>query len=184
MIELPRHGAVHKIDFKSPERVKFTARLLMNGREMKGNHFMVHYRAGHADLEMKFPATADYELELFAKEWEATGLYKPILKKKLKVSVADASGYPTVMEAYQNSSSQLIGPKRSLLRKGKKYNFKIIVPNARKVALIDGEQWHWLKSDSATYSGHFAVNSSKVIVAAAFSSQTSRFEYLLTYDIR
>jgi len=184
-IDVPTHGAIHKIAFKNPYKAKFAARLMLNEREVQGNHFLVNYSEDHAELEVKFPKPGGYVLEVFGQDAKATGRYNTILKKRVNVVKGDNTGYPLLMEAFQTSSSQLIGPKRAVLGKIKAYDFKIIVPNAIKVAVIDGKQWHWLKPESTNvYSGQFRVRSRKVILAAAFASQKNRFEYLVTYDVR
>ncbi|OIO70997.1 MAG: hypothetical protein CO186_01535 [Zetaproteobacteria bacterium CG_4_9_14_3_um_filter_49_83] len=107
-----------------------------------------------------------------------------ILKHQIHAQNGDRSGYPDIMEGFLSSGGALLSPHQTTLKRGSEYAFSIHVPNALKVAVIDGKKWHWLQVDGDHFSAQVRADSSEVVIAAAFPANKKRFEYLVRYTVR
>jgi len=68
-------GSRLTLQFSNPRQAKFSARILSDGREVKGNWYLPGSNGENSTLEIKFPAAGDYGLEVFGQSAKKNKTY-------------------------------------------------------------------------------------------------------------
>jgi hypothetical protein len=123
-----------------------------------------------------------YSLEVFSKKQDAVGSYPHSLSYPFEASEEVVYfRFPHSFNFFAETLTQLISPLKGELPRGQDIIFKIKVPGAKDVVLIDGEKWnHLTKGEDDLFMGQFTVNSKNPGIYAKHKGQ-KQFHGLLEY---
>jgi transglutaminase/protease-like cytokinesis protein 3 len=177
-----------KIALAAPENVIFTARITQNKTPLEGaNKYTFVQRQGErVIISASFPSPGNYELEIFSKRKNdleiAPNMYPHSLTYKI-VSQSSGEQFPLNYSTFSEKGAYLYTPLNKYLDTNQPVNFKLNVPNAVEVVVIDTVTNNWTKLTQfgSLFEGNVAVNSGKVKVLAKFPYD-NRYWGLVEYN--
>ena len=117
------------------------------------------------------PPVGDSELEIFAKSKNISGAYQHVITYKV-FSKKAGEEFPKTYSSFSEKNSYLYTPLTKDLPANQSVYFKIKVPTALEVQVIDTSSSKWIKltRSGSTFFGNVPVSSNKIQVAAKFPS--------------
>ncbi|MCH8568941.1 MAG: hypothetical protein LAT67_11780 [Balneolales bacterium] len=162
------------------------ARLSKNGVDLPTNHIFVQHTEDEVFIDFLPPQRGIYELEIFVRSLASN---QPEFEHALSYRIHNTRevsdpGFPEAFAKFIEQRSFLHTPKTFLLDAGTGTEFKIGVPNARSVVVINGSNWHNLSgTDNHLFSGSLELDSGSVQVAARFGNEEN-YHVLLEYLVK
>lgn len=174
------------ICIQAPPDVLVMASLFQNNSELQNTVF--YQRQGNSyQINILLPSAGDYELRIYAKWKTESGNYDEAIIYKLTTnqSVYNQSGFPTVYSLFCTSGSYLFSPMRADLQIGASYDFKIMVPGAKKVALFinpntPSQVMQLFTKEGQIFEGTFNITEGTIFIGVMFPDDT-QYYWLLEY---
>jgi len=180
------NSGIGLICIQAPPDVLVMANLFQNGIEFKN---MVFYQRQDNvyQINVRLPSAGDYELRIYAKWKTNSGEYPEAIIYKLTSNqgILNQVGFPTIDELFCTSGAYLYSPNIAALQIGNSYNFKIMVPGAKEVALVtnpntSSQVIQPLTKQGDLFEGTFNIAEGKIIIAAMFPGD-GQYWWLLEY---
>lgn len=185
----------HEIKIGCPEGISLISSLQPINGNIDGNHSLTQIRDEIATTKIDVPRDGDYILTIFSKEitdgmtFEAAAIdsFNNTIQYRIMArnySSDLAGGFPEKFGAFSIRNAYLEGPFSASLTAGKEVIFKIRVPGAARVAVVQGNQWEFLDYYSGMSYGEIQLKSSgNVDIMAQFPGKEA-FEGLLRYNVK
>ncbi|MEI6217572.1 MAG: transglutaminase domain-containing protein [bacterium] len=150
---------------------------------------LVQNAMGTFEIRAQFPTPGDYILNIYAQQKDSSNDadkkdFLPVMQYAVKASAGkgDRAGFPEFTAAFVGGSGRLYAPMDGSLQAGSVQSFKIQIPNAVKVAVIMGEEFHNLtRGGGQIFEGKVKVNAGDVIVGAMVQGESRKYSVLLRY---
>lgn len=144
--------------------------------QREGEHLVVHVAP---------PAPGEYLLRIYAaKGANPSGEHELAAEYKVISSGgAQAWEFPTTFGAFGETGATVSEPLSRVLQAGSQVRFRIAVPGASDVAVVQDGKWQSLKNRAGTAEGLVSVQTGQVQVAARMPGR-SAYDVLLAYDVR
>ena len=145
------------LDLTVPSDILVSSRLSRTGLVERDGATMSHRDGNKVTVEVLFPGSGAWILDLFAKKLGAPGEYSSIASVGYRASGACDARLPKTFDAFDRLGCQLLEPTRTPLPAGRNIRFRIRVPGARhRLSLSVGHRrWIRLKPEG---SGVYAVS--------------------------
>jgi transglutaminase/protease-like cytokinesis protein 3 len=160
----------------APDNVVFTTSLSQkNGQELSDSLTFSQRKDNRLVIKAIFPHQGKFDLTLFAKDKAKSGNYSQVLKYVVQASQSPTEQieFPQTFGRFKTSGAYLYIPMIYQLKSGQTYQFKIKVPGASKVAVVNGKNWHHLDNHNQTFSGSVPINSGKIRLFAKFPDKSN-----------
>ena len=171
-----------KISLSAPSNIIVASRLKQDSEFVEGNYTLAQKENNTIVVSATFPSAGNYELEIYSKQNNESGAYKQALNYNI---VADATGneYPLAYGTFSEKGAYLYSPVERYLPAQESLNFKISVPQALEVRVIDSSynKLTQLTRSGSVFQGNVFVSSGKVQVVAKFPGD-ERYWTLLEYN--
>ncbi len=157
------------------------ADLSRDGQALPDSQTFVQREGADYAVRAAFPMAGQYELTIFSKRAGAEGPYNSTLSYPVQVSNgATGLSYPQTYASFHNVGAVLYSPFSGSLSLGSTQSFRLLVPDAERVAVIIDEQWHYLKGTGGIFQGNVTIDGRDIGVYAQFPGNT-QFSGLLKY---
>ena len=159
-----------------------TSRLKQGSQVLDRSYTIVQKKNGKVIVRATFPAPGDYELEIFAKSKDKTGYYPHVLTYKV-IAKGKGQEFPRTYAQFTEHNVDLQAPVQKYLPSHESINFKLKVPNAVEVQVIDKSSNKWTQLTAYSndlFAGDAFVSSGKVHVVAQFPGD-ERYWSLVEY---
>ena len=157
-----------QVVFSAPEDTIVTSKLKNNSNYLSDAYTFVQ-KKGNKIIVTVSPPMGSFDLEIYSKKAYAQGNYHHAIAYKV-FSKGTGEELPISYSSYLESHSYLHTPLNKCLPVGQAVYFKIEVPNALEVQVIDTSfnTWTKLTRDGSMFSGNVPVSSAKTQVSAKF----------------
>jgi transglutaminase-like putative cysteine protease len=166
----------------APENLIFLTGLT-HGQKLDDT-FTFHQREGeHLIIKAVFPYQGLFRLNVFAKDKTETGNYPTVLKYTVQATPTPvgAIGLPKTYATFNTVGAYLYNPMTYHIKSGEASEFKIKIPSALKVALIDDNGWHYLdKQPNDIFSGLVSVKG-KTSLSAKLEPEQNNYATLIEF---
>jgi hypothetical protein len=124
-------------------------------------------------IELRSPGKGSYELKVFSKQKDETGLFPIVLQQKINFQKEHSLGqYPEILDT---TKLYLETPKEGKLKSGKKILFSMKVFLAKEIAFVDSSK-EWKKfspnGDDSKFSGEVLLEEGPVNVFANYGGDS------------
>lgn len=165
-----------------PEDVALTADLYAGGEKLDKRHTFVRNLGRDHEILVRTPSAGEFVLSISGKPWGDEGEYSSICTYKLRASSGNPSHiFPRISGSKQ---ANLMSPLEGILPADTPIEFRLEVPGAEDVAVINEGLWNHLEmgTDSDLYSGTVMLlaGECKISVKTAESSSYKRY---FTYTV-
>ncbi len=165
--------------------LEYMARLKKNGKDVPFSTF-VETTGGKATIHAEFPDSGMYELLLFAKPAGMSGSDPELLSYSIQAdgtAPEEPKGFPVAYGAFYSNGGELYSPKQGNLKNGEVYPFRVKIPGAKKVAVIVGKLFVFLKNTgNDVFEGTAKVSNESVMVSYNTGS-SNNYIGILKYNV-
>jgi hypothetical protein len=172
-----------EINVSAPHDILIAVRLMQNGQKLpKSLAFWQRRNGEEYEIKAVFSNAGDYILTVFSKKRGDEGEYWNTLKYKIEVSegLPGIPGFPEIFETFIEEGAYLYEPVEGRLKSQTTHTFRIRVPRAEKVAVIQGERWHHLARQGELFEGEVKISKGEVELCAKFPGNETYYG-LLSY---
>ncbi len=157
-----------QVVLSAPEDTIVTSKLKANSNYLNDDYTFVQKKDNKIIVTVS-PPMGDFDLEIYSKKAYAQGDYHHAIAYKV-FSKGAGEELPISYSSYLESNSYLHAPLNKHLPIGQAVYFKIEVPNALEVQVIDtsSNTWTKLTRDGRMFTGNVPVSSAKTQVSAKF----------------
>lgn len=171
----------YMLEFSASSGTLCTANLKRGGKKLESAVFV--QRSGSTfQVRVRPPGAGEYVLEIFAKQGAPKKTYAHAAS--FKVETADdpvkSGPFPTTFGTFDETGAQLRSPLNKELPSGSTQFFSLTAPGAKKVALISGEEWDYLKKDGDRFEGIVEVSAGTMTVSARYPKKDT-YQALIEY---
>ncbi len=168
----------------APDSILLMADLRKGQQELDQSYVFIQRDTTRFDIHMVCPLTGEYILRLYAKSRGQEGSYKEIMNYLITSSAraSQNSGFPIAYEMFGLQQGFVYTPLQGFLSPERPQQFKLRVPQAKRVAVVIGEQWHYLEPNEDLFEGEVTLEPGVVGVYARFPGSMV-FEALLEYTV-
>jgi transglutaminase-like putative cysteine protease len=157
-----------EITFDNPNRLQIITSL----DNFKQNSF-VKQEGSKTIIELRSPGKGSYELKVFSKQKDETGLFPIVLQQKINFQKEHSLGqYPEILDT---TKLYIETPKEGKLKSGKKILFSMKVFLAKEIAFVDSSK-EWKKfspnGDDSKFSGEVLLEEGPVNVFANYGGDS------------
>ncbi|MBI3004317.1 MAG: hypothetical protein HYY49_02750 [Ignavibacteriales bacterium] len=146
-------------------------RLDREDREIDDTRVFAQRSGSNFEIRCSFPEEGMYTLRLFAKRKGDKGQYSWALDYSLDCKEGNEEVYPRTYSTFGENECFLYTPLSGVLEESQGQEFRLRVPGAEQVAVIQGEQWTHLAKNGDEFSGRAAVGKGDIQLAAKFPDQ-------------
>ncbi|MBF8266880.1 MAG: TGc protein [Dehalococcoidia bacterium] len=169
------------LTLSAPVDVLILANLSRDGQDMPDSQTFVQREGADYAVRAAFPSAGQYELTIFSKRAGAEGLYDSTLSYTVQVSEGSPGlSYPKTYASFHNGGAVLYSPFSGSLSLGSTQSFRLLVPDAERVAVIIDEQWHYLEGTGGVFQGNVTIDGRDIGVYAQFPGD-AQFSGLIEY---
>ncbi|MBC8179779.1 hypothetical protein H8E88_01530 [candidate division KSB1 bacterium] len=170
------------ITFSAPDNVLLTANLEQNYRKLDGYLTFSQKHDHRYNIQAFFPRAGSYVLRVFATDKKKSANYQGVLEYKVeaKKGMGKKIGFPETYGTFHKKKVYLYGPMNGNLKSGDVQKFKLMVPGAENVIIINRGRVIELKKQGELFAGEVKVKKGKVTVCAEFPGEKS-YASLLRY---
>ena len=171
------------VELSSTPDIGVMASLERDGRKLDDGYTFDQSEDGDHLVQAIFPQPGNYTLTIYARRKSETGNYNAVLKYSFNsVALRDPNAcFPVIYEQYRQYDARLYSPFEGKLKAGQSHEYKIQVPSAEAVAVVNNGQWTILKKDGDMFEGSPLVRPGKAEVFAKFAG-SKQFIGLLRYE--
>ncbi|MHC1630944.1 MAG: transglutaminase domain-containing protein [Methanotrichaceae archaeon] len=173
------------ISIFAPEDVLILVDLLDEKDQKLPDHFTFVQREDDPYVvRAVFPNPENYTLRIFSKRNEDPGKYNWTLDYNIEAGPGAISqtGFPQTYEIFQKQNARLYSPFEDRLKAGTSQIFKLKVPEAEDVAVINEGNWTHLAKEGNLFQGKIVLIKGNVLVSAKFPED--KYYYgMLEYNV-
>ncbi len=171
------------ITLQAPESVLLLARLEIGKQKLDERYTFVQKDADQVNIHVKLPRAGQYRLRIYVKSKGLAGNYKSALDYVIQAAQGSNvdSGFPKTYAPFNEYAVYLHRPMDGHLKAGHDQNFKLEVPDAEKIAVVIGSNWHYLHKTDAVFEGPIRIPKGAFAVFAKFPDQ-DKFQGLLEFN--
>ncbi|RQW78337.1 MAG: hypothetical protein EHM14_12265, partial [Methanothrix sp.] len=167
------------ISIYAPEDVLLIAKLeyangkgSASGTDLESYSF-VQKEKDRYDILVKLPSAGRYVLRAYAKHKGDPGEYNGVLEYGIAATSGSGvnAGFPMVYGKFTETGAYLYGPMDGRLKVGVPQRFKLRVPGALNVSVINGDKWYDLSSRGNLFEGNMTPAKGDVTVCARFAGE-------------
>lgn len=157
-----------QVVLSAPEDIIAISRLKAGSNYLNDNYTFVQ-RKKHNIIVTASPPVGNSELEIFSKSKNVLGAYHQAVSYQI-ISSNAGEELPRFFSTFLEEDSYLYAPLNKYLSAERAVYFKIKVPNALEVQVINASSNKWIKltRSGSTFVGNVPVSSDKIQVAAKF----------------
>lgn len=175
------------LTFRGDDSVAATANLIRGNQQLDGSHVFVQHDGELFHARVVFPEPGEYILRIFARRRISDDrAYSSAIEYWIAAQgppQGNERRFPDILASFHDAGAFLERPFDHDLASGRNHRFEIRVPNAERVSVVTGGQWHDLDKRGDRFSGSVRIEAGSVQVAAQFPNE-SRFQVLLGYEGR
>ena len=170
------------ITLSVPESTLVIANLEQNYRKFDRDLTFSQKENRRYNIQAIFPNAGNYILRLFATDKKKSANYEWVLDYNIeaKRGMGKMIGFPETYGTFIEKKAYLYKPMQGNLKSGTVQEFKLKVPGAKKIVIINGGKWFNLEKQGELFAGEVKVKKGKVKVCALFSGEKS-YAGLLQY---
>lgn len=178
-------GSAFSVALAAPADTLVMARLFQGSQQVGANCTLVQRKQNSVNVLVSPPGPGTFALRIFVKKSGQEGDYHWAAEYRVVSSAASPADppFPQVFEAFSTRSVELTSPVSGTLKQGAPVGFRLSVPGAQSVAVVEGEDWVFLQRSGTDCSGTVTPRGGPVQVAAMFPGSES-YEVLLKYNVR
>ncbi len=171
------------LDLTSDQDIILIASLASHGIKLKDGYTFVESENGAHKIHAIFPKPDRYVLTVFAKRRTAPGNYNSVLSYTFEsTALRDPNAcYPVVYEQYYQWDARLFSPLAGRLDASQPQVFKIRVPGADAVAIVNNGKWNALSRSDDVFEGAVTVSPGNTELLAK-KPGTNEYVGLLKYE--
>lgn len=151
---------------------------------------LVQNSMGTREIRAQFPSPGEYVLCIYAQQKDLSTdankkSFPPVMAYAVKANAGkgERAGFPEFTGSFVGGSGRLYSPMDGFLRAGSVQHFKIQVPNAVKVAVIMGQEFHHLKRGAGQiFEGEVKISAGEAAVGALCQGESRKYDILLRYQ--
>jgi len=170
------------VTLSAPQDVLMLVKVSQQDQDLPDTATFVQRVNGSYEVRAAFPGNGEYELTVYTKRAGQEGQYHSSLRYLVEVvgTTTASKGFPTTYEAFNTNNVVLYGPFSGVFPLGSTQTFRLAVPGAEKVAVVMGNDWHYLDLKGGVFQGDVKITGADVGVYAKFPGN-AQFSGLLTY---
>ena len=173
-----------RITFQAPDSVVLMANLFQKNKKLSENFTFLQRNSDLSELIVHCPARGNYLLNLYGKSKNDSDNYSSILTYGIKSSRGNKTlGFPVTYGKFREYNVVLVEPLYGTLEANTSYYFKLKVPGATKVAVVQNGIYHQLNQENGNFSGGVQLEHGIAEVYANFTSD-HHYSGLLRYQVR
>jgi transglutaminase/protease-like cytokinesis protein 3 len=165
-----------------PPHTQISAQLQQNNSILNYPSPLIQRANGQAIIKVSFPQAGTYDLLIFSKNKSDKSNFNHALSYRI---IANARGVaiPKTYSIFEENNAYLHSPTIAKLNKNQFVNFKLEVPNALEVVVIDESSGNWipLSKSGNLFFGNVKVGAGKITVAGKFTD-SNRYASLVEYE--
>jgi len=138
-----------------------------------GSYSFVQREQDRYDILAEFPSAGNYILRAYAKQKDDPGEYSDVLEYRIEATAGSGenAGFPMTYGKFTEAGAYLFSPMEERLKSGVPQRFKLRVPGAMNVSVINGEEWHYLEQRGDLFEGNMTPARGDVVVCARFQGE-------------
>ncbi len=178
-------GSELKVNLSAPEDILLLARLLDGEeQELPQDRTMAQREDEGYVIRASFPKPGNYTLRIYAKRAdEAGGEYTSVIEYAVLARAGiEGATYPRTFGTFAEVGARLLRPLEGKLVTGLATDFKILIPGAEEVAVINGGSWTALSKEGEIFRGDANLSRGEARVVASFPGEKS-YHSLIEYDV-
>lgn len=147
-----------------------------------GSYSFVQREQDRYDIYAKFPTAGSYVLRAYAKQKDDPGEYSDVIEYRIEAAAGtgENAGFPMTYGKFTEAGAYLFSPLEGRLKSGATQRFKLRVPGAMNVSVINGEEWHYLEQRADLFEGNMTPAKGDVLVCARFLGE--KWDGLVKYS--
>lgn len=171
---------------KVPDNILITARVHQNGRELPVTLSFAQQQGNVCTIQSFFPQAGDFELKIYGKSAQAEAPtkaeYDPLLTYRVKAEVSPVTAhyFPEPYSTFYHKNVYLYSPLNGKLKPNSTCHFKVMVPGAKKVAVVNQKKWNFLIQKNNIFEGDVPIAKGPVRLVANFKAG-NQFAGLVEY---
>lgn len=165
-----------------PPHTQIFAQLQQNNLSINGHLPLIQRVNGQAIIKVSFPQAGSYDLMIFSKNKSDKNNFNHALSYRITSNTRGAA-IPKTYSTFEENNAYLYSPTIAKLTKNQFVNFKIEVPNASDVVIIDQSSGNWtpLTKSGNLFFGNVKVGSGKITIAGKFT-EGNNYASLVEYE--
>ncbi len=174
------------VSFLAPSDTVISARLKRDNVKLSKNLTFTQRDGERLTVSVLLPEKGNYQLQLYAKKASDEGSFLWALEYSVTSTGAmgaDAA-FPMIYGKFHSTGAYLYSPLTRRLDLGAAHDFKVRVPGAYKVALINENKWLYLDRNGDTFSGRLELKSAGDAMLCALFTGSSSCKGLLMYSVK
>lgn len=138
-----------------------------------GNCSFVQREQDHYDILAKFPTAGNYILRAYAKQKDDPGEYSDVIEYRIEARAGSGenAGFPMTYGKFTEARAYLFSPMEERLKSGVPQRFRLRVPGAMNVSVINEEDWYYLEQQGDLFEGNMTPAKGDVMVCARFQGE-------------
>lgn len=172
--------------FTIPEDVAIMTKLSpWQGSDFANSYTFEQRNGKTVEIITSFPTKGTYELKIFAKYKSSKGSYEHVVSYRVEAESGNNKLFAKNYEPYSTLPVELLdkSPIYAKLESGYRYYFKLNVPEADSVAIIQNNDnnWQYLERQGQTFEGWVDIKAGLISVSARLPAVNDKYHTLLEY---
>lgn len=175
-------SGITEVILQVPPHTQISAQLQQNNLPINSHLPLIQRVNGQAIIKVSFPQAGSYDLMVFSKNKSDKNNFNHALSYRI-TSNAKGVSIPKTYATFEENNAYLYSPTIAKLTKNQLVNFKIEVPNALAVVIIDQSSGNWtpLTKSGNLFFGNVKVGSGKITIAGKFT-EGNNYASLVEYE--
>lgn len=167
------------VSLSAPGDVMIIAELLdADGKELLDRFTFVQREDDKYVVHVAFPRPGSYTLGVYAKDKNDPGAYGWVLNYSIEAGGEYQAGFPVTYGTFHLHDVHLYSPIVGRLRSGVAQSFRLEVPGAEDVAVINDRRWTHLDEEDGFFEGVVVPTGGEVWVSARFPGADEYYRLL------
>jgi transglutaminase/protease-like cytokinesis protein 3 len=165
-----------------PSATQISAQLQQNNVIIQSHTPLIQTVNGQTIIQVSFPSAGTYDLLIFSKNTSDKNNFIHALSYRITANASGAAT-PKTYSIFEENNAYLHSPTTVKLNKNQLVNFKIEVPNALDVVIIDESSGKWtpLSKLGNLFFGNVKIGTGKITIAGKFA-EGNRYSSLVEYE--
>jgi transglutaminase/protease-like cytokinesis protein 3 len=165
-----------------PSATQISAQLQQNNVIIQSHTPLIQTVNGQTIIQVSFPSAGTYDLLIFSKNKSDKNNFIHALSYRITANASGAAT-PKTYSIFEENNAYLHSPTTAKLNKNQLVNFKIEVPNALDVVIIDESSGKWtpLSKSGNLFFGNVKIGTGKITIAGKFA-EGNRYSSLVEYE--
>lgn len=179
--DIPSSGTTEVI-LQIPSNTQISAQLQQHNSPINSHNPLIQSANGQAIIKVSLPQAGTYDLMIFSKKKSENNNFTHALSYRI-TSNASGAATPKTYSIFEENNAYLYSPTMAKLNKNQFVDFKIEVPNALDVVIIDQSSGNWtpLTKSGNLFFGNVKVGTGKITIAGKFI-EGDRYSSLVEYE--